>query len=187
MSYSKHFFSLACSLLVGLVVFGMSGNSHAGQFQNVETETLSEKTFVFPTDLKGEKHNILFLAMGDSKESGQAQQKVLVAWQKALDSKGTLPTGVMPYHLSVMKSPPFFVKGIISGAMADSYKENNVSLDQAAILFVDDLGEFAKSADLAIDNQATVVVTDAQIKTQLVLKGAVDDAKLAQLLSAIKQ
>lgn len=168
---------LLLSLLCGLALQG-----GLAAMPEVKTETFDDSRFVFPTDLAGTRQNLLFLAMAENRENGEAQQNVLLDWHQAIAD--SLPADTLAYHFPVMESPPFFVKGLIRNAMRKSYKDK-VPLSQVAVLFIDDLAAFAKSAGLQADGQATVVLLNADGSTALVLKGEVDEAKLTTLRKAL--
>jgi len=127
------------------------------EFQTVKAKYFSKDKFVFPRDVKGGKLTILFLAISDSQENGQYQQTALLDWHAALSDRDVFSDNVVPYHFPVLESPPFFVKGIIANAMSDEY-EGKVPLDQAGVIYVDDLNAFADAANVANDGQPTIII-----------------------------
>jgi hypothetical protein len=180
------------SALVILLALSTAANTaraqaDALQFQSVKAKTFDKEKFQFPDDLKGDPVNILFLAMSNEREGGEKQQQVLLAWNAALEEAGAFSNSALPYHFIVMESPPFFVKGMITGAMRDVYEEGNVPLDQSAVFFVDDLGAFAAGAGVPLDEQPTLVLTSADGKPLAQFKGEVSDAGVAEVMSAIRQ
>lgn len=162
--------------------------SHAEErgatFQSVKAKTFSKQKFTFPASLKGKRLNVLFLAMSDNQENGQFQQEALLAWQATLVSRGVFTDEILAYHFPVLESPPFFVKGIIRAAMRDSY-EGKVPLDQAGILFVDDLPRFAESAALALDDRPTIVIAASDGRPLQSVKGEVSPEGVEAVIAAI--
>ncbi len=155
-----------------------------GSFEKVKTKTFDGEKFVFPQDMRGTKLNIVFLGMSNTQENGQLQQEQLLDWQAALEAEGVFSDTVVAYHFPAMSGPPFFVKGIISRAMSESY-EGKVPMDQAGVLFLDDLEEFAAEAGLELDDQATIVIADSAGRPMVVFKGVLSDEGLAELVAAI--
>ena len=177
---------LALFLLLGgwLLPPPAAADEAGAAFQTVKAKTFSKEKFVFPAGLKGARVNVLFLAMSDERENGQYQQEALLAWQAALDERDVLSDDVVAYHSPVLESPPFFVKGIIRSAMRDAY-EGKVSLDNAAILFVDDLERFAASAQLALDSRPTVVIATDDGRPLRAFKGEVSTQGVDDVVAAI--
>jgi hypothetical protein len=83
-----------------------------------------------------------------------------------------------------MESPPFFVKGLIRGAMADSY-EGVVPSDKSGVLFVDELPTFASKAGLTLDTEPTIIVVDGSGKVLSELKGGVSEEALIKLFAML--
>ena len=175
-------------VIVGLILLGgfigVVAADESGKFQEVKMKTFDKEKFVFPRDLRGPKLNILFLAMSADQDNGQYQQEALLAWHAQLAQQGVLTDEVLPYHFPVLESPPWFVKGIIVGAMRDAY-EGNVPLDQAGVLYVDDLEAFAAAAQLALDGQPTVVLADTDAKPLRAFKGEVTPAAISEIRAAV--
>jgi hypothetical protein len=152
----------------------------------VKAKTLDKEKFVFPDDVRGAQVNILFLAMGGDREDGTYQQDALLAWQAALEERGVFSDDVMAYHFPVMEGVPFFVKGIIVGAIRDSY-EGKVPLDQAGVLFIKDLEAFAEVAGLVVDGQPTIVIATSEAKPLRSFKGEVSPEGVDEIVAAIEQ
>ena len=153
-------------------------------FEQIKAKTFDKEKFVFPDDMRGTQLNVLFLAMSEGRESGEAQQGALIAWHAALAERGVFSEEVMPYHFPVMESPPFFVKGIIVGAMRDSY-EGKVPLDQSGVLYVDDLDAFADAAGLTLDDQPTIVIATSDARPLQIFKGEVSPDGVEEVAAAI--
>lgn len=157
-----------------------------GQLIEVKTKTFDKEKFLFPDDLKGEPVSVLMLAISDEKEAGERQQKELLEWQTAIDASGGLPGGILSYHFPVLQNSFFLPTGIIRGAMKDSYQDK-VPLSQAGVLFVKDLDLFLSSANLTLDDQATLLIVKPDGSILFQIKGTVDEDKLAQLRAALPQ
>jgi len=177
------FIIVAASMLWFTAAAGAQA-SDTGSFLRIKAKMFDKEKFVFPDDMRGTQLNILFLAMGVDRESGEAQQGALLAWYAALAERGVFSDEVMPYHFPVLESPPFFVKGIIVGAMRDSY-DGKVPLDQSGVLYVDDLGEFAAAAGLTLDDQPTIVITTSDAKPLQTFKGEVSPEGVDEIVAAI--
>lgn len=156
---------------------------NAPAFQDVETKTFDKKKFAFPDDFAAPKLNIVFLGMSADQDNGQYQQEALLAWHAALEEQGAFDADTLAYHFPVMESPPFFVKGIIRKAMAESY-EGKVPLNQAGVLYVKDLEAFAAAAGLALDEQATIVLVTSDGQLHEVFKGEVSAEGVAAIRTA---
>jgi len=154
-------------------------------FATVKMKTFDGEKFVFPEGMKGTELNVVFLGMSDSQENGEWQQQRLLDIQAALDEKAVFSEKVMAYHFPAMSSPPFFVKGVIARAMAESY-EGKVPLDQAGVMYLDDLQVFAIESGLMVDDQPTIVIADASGKPMQVFKGELSDELIDKLLVAIR-
>jgi hypothetical protein len=160
--------------------------SDAGSFEQVKAKTFEKKKFMFPGDVRGTELNILFLAMSADRDSGEAQQLALIDWHVALAERGVFSDAVMPYHFPVLAGVPFFVKGMITRAMKESY-EGKVPLDQASVLFIKDLPSFAASAGLTIDDQPTIVITTSDAKPLQSFKGELSPEGLDEIVAAIDE
>ena len=79
---------------------------------------------------------------------------------------------------------PFFIKGIVKRAMAKEYADK-VPLDQAGVLFVDDLDKFAAAAGLIIDDRPTIVITTADARQLQTFKGDVTPEGADEVANAI--
>jgi hypothetical protein len=154
-------------------------------FAAVSAKTLDKEKFAFPGDVKGKQLNIVFLSMSDDQDNGTYQQEALLAWQAALDERGVFSDDVMAYHFPVMEGVPFFVKGIISGAMRDSF-EGKVPPDQVAVLFIKDLEAFAEPAGLQLDGQPTIVIATSDAKPLQAFKGEVSPEGVEEIAQAIE-
>lgn len=141
-----------------------------GTFPTVEAKTFDKEKFVFPDGLRGGRLNVLFLAMTKDQDKGEYLQKALLDWQVALEQRGVLSDDVMAWHFPVLSGPPFFVKGLITRGMRKEY-DGKVPLSQAGVLFVDDLDEFAAASGLTVDDQPTVVITNADARQLRTFKG----------------
>ncbi|MBT8444634.1 MAG: hypothetical protein KJO13_07800, partial [Gammaproteobacteria bacterium] len=155
---------LTSLLLLAATVVG------AGEFETIKAKTFDKKKFVFPTDVRGSRLNVLFLAISADQDNGIYQQDLLLEWQAQLDQRDVFSEEVVAYHFPVLAGPPFFVKGIISRALKKSY-DGKVPLDQAGVLFIDDLESFAAAADLSLDGEPTIVIADADGKPLQAFKG----------------
>jgi len=160
--------------------------SEEAAFATVKAKTLDKEKFVFPDDIRGAQLNIMFLAMGGDREDGTYQQDALLAWQAALEERAVFSDDVMAYHFPVMEGVPFFVKGIIVGAIRDSY-EGKVPLDQAGVLFIKDLEAFAEVAGLVVDGQPTIVIATSEAKPLRLFKGEVSPEGVDEIVAAIEQ
>lgn len=156
----------------------------AAGFERVKTKTFDKKSFVFPDDIRGNKLNILFLAMSADQDNGMYQQEALLEWHAALEARGVFSDDVVPYHFPVLSGPPFFVRGMIRSGMRDSY-EGKVPLDRAAVLFVDDLDAFAAAAELVLDGRPTIVITSADALPLRSFKGEVSAQGAEEVAQAV--
>jgi len=180
--------------LLSIIITGIALGSCAavgqesgiGSFERVKAKTFAKDKFAFPDDVRGTKLNVLFLAMSTDRENGEAQQLALLDWHEALDARGVFSAAVMPYHFPVLAGVPFFVKGMIVGAMGDSY-EGKVPLDQSGVLFVKDLPAFAGSAGLTLDEQPTIVIATADSIPLQFFKGEVSADGVDKIVTAIEQ
>lgn len=174
-----------CAFILLAVLALFVPNAFAGNpaFASVETETLDEQAFMFPDDLRAGKLNIVMLAISEEQDNGTWQGEALLDWYAELAKAGILSSDVMAWHFSVLKVP-FFVKGLVRGGMADSYK-GRIPLDQASAMFVKDVSAFAKSADIALDGQPTIILVSPEGELLERFKGAVSAAQLAKVTEAI--
>ena len=156
------------------------------QFESVKTKTFDKEKFRFPEDLKGRPVNVLFIAMSNDRESGEAQQLALLDWHAALENAGAFSDKSMPYHFIVMESPPFFVKGMITGAMRDVY-EDKVPLNQSAVMFVDDLSAFATGAGIELDDDPTIVIAGQGGRPMARFKGQVSEEGVREIVAALNR
>ena len=156
-----------------------------GSFEQVKTKTFDKEKFIFPDDVRATQLNIFFLAMGADRDAGEAQQLALIDWHVALAERGVFSDTVMPYHFPVLAGVPFFVKGMVTGAMRDTY-EGKVPLDQAGILFIKDLAAFAGSAGLPLDDQPTIVIATAEAIPLQFFKGEVSPLGVDEIIAAIE-
>jgi hypothetical protein len=156
------------------------------KFETVKTKTFEKEKFLFPDDMRGNPVNIVFLAMSNTRESGEAQQLALLEWNAELEQAGAFSDQAMPYHFIVMESPPFFVKGMITRAMRDVY-EGQVPLNQSAVIYVDDLVKFASAAGIEVDGQATVVIVSNEGAVLVQVKGDVSEVAVSDFLESLNQ
>jgi len=84
------FIIVAASMLWFTAAAGAQA-SDTGSFLRIKAKMFDKEKFVFPDDMRGTQLNILFLAMGVDRESGEAQQGALLAWYAALAERGVLP------------------------------------------------------------------------------------------------
>jgi hypothetical protein len=181
-------------LLTILVVAGATGvpadavteHSEEAAFVTVKAKTLDKEKFVFPGGVRGTRLNIIFLSMSDDQDNGTYQQEALLAWQAALDERSVFSDDVMASHFPVMEGVPFFVKGIISGAMRDSF-EGKVPPDQVAVLFIKDLEAFAEPAGLELDGQPTIVIATHDAKPLQSFKGEVSPEGVDEIVQALER
>ena len=157
-----------------------------GSFQQVKIKTFDKEKFIFPDDVRGTQLNIFFLAMSADRDGGEAQQLALIDWHEALAARGVFSDAVMPYHFPVLAGVPFFVKGMITGAMRDTY-EGKVPLDQAGVLFIKDLTSFAGSAGLPLDEQPTIVIVTVDAIPLHFFKDEVSPQGVDEIVAAIEQ
>jgi len=155
-----------------------------GEFEEVKMKTFDGEKFKFPSAMQGKTINLMFLGMSDSQENGEWQQERLIEWHEALSARLVFDDAVMPYHFPAMSSPPFFVKGMIARAMGEEY-ENTVPMDQAGVLYLDDLEEFATAAGLVADGQPTIVIADPAGKPLQAFKGEATEENVAAVLAAV--
>jgi hypothetical protein len=177
-------FTILFSLLMCATFAVSAADFEGAAFEVTETETFDDEDFVFPNDCNGTTLNILFLALSDDQDNGQYQQEALLAWHAALEKEGAFSAAIKPYHFPVLESPPFFVKGIIANAMSKSYADR-VPLDQAGVMFIDDLPEFAAAAKIPLDSQPTIVIASSDGTPLEMFKGEVSDEGLVALKAAI--
>ncbi|MBT78121.1 MAG: hypothetical protein QF789_02215 [Gammaproteobacteria bacterium] len=156
----------------------------ADRFPRVETKTFDKEKFIFPDELRGTQLNVLFLAMTKDQDIGEYLQKALIDWQVELEQRGVLGDGVLAWHFPVLSGLPFFIKGIVKRAMAKEYADK-VPLDQAGVLFVDDLDKFAAAAGLIIDDRPTIVITTADARQLQTFKGDVTPEGADEVANAI--
>jgi len=178
-------FAFPCVVILLAVFSLLAPNVFADDpaFESIKTETLDEKPFVFPDDLRAGKINIVMLAISEEQDNGTWQGEALLDWYQELAKAGILSNDVMAWHFSVLKVP-FFVKGLVRGGMADSYS-GKIPLDQASAIFVKDIGAFAKSADIVLDGQPTIILVSPQGELLERFKGAVSTAELAKVVEAV--
>jgi hypothetical protein len=176
---------LSTALLLMTTSLSSLSEQATGELLDVKTKTFDGEKFNFPEDLKGQPVTVLFLAISESKESGERQQQELLTWQAAIDERGGLPEGILAYHYPVLQDSFFLPSGIIRNAMAKSYEEK-VPLNQAGVLFVKDLEKFVNSAGIALDDQATVITVDSNGRVLTQIKGTYSEAQLASLRESLK-
>jgi hypothetical protein len=153
-----------------------------GTFIQVETETFDKEDFIFPDDLSAAELNVVYLAMSKDRDNGQYQGQVLMEWNTALAEQELFNDQIIAYHFAVIKAP-FFIKGVIRNAMRDDM-EGTFPLDRSGILFVGDMEEFAESARLPLDNQATLVFVSPDGRILRVFDGEPTEAGIEAVISA---
>jgi hypothetical protein len=166
-----------------LTLLSAAYTQDAPSFLRVESKTFDKEKFVFPDNFAAPELNIVFLGMNADREDGEYQQKVLLDWHAALAAQGAFDANTLAYHFQALESPPFFVKGIIRNAIAESY-EDKVPMSQAGVLYVKDLEVFAASAGLQPDGQATIVLVTPDGALHEVFKGEPTPEGLAALRAA---
>ncbi len=155
-----------------------------GTFPRVEVKTFDKEKFVFPDDLRATRLNVVFLAMTKDRDIGENLQKALIDWQVQLEQRGALVDGVLAWHFPVLSGLPFFIKGVVTRAMRKEY-EGKVPFDQAGVLFVDDLDEFAAAAGLIVDDRPTIVIATADARQLRTFKGDVTPEGADEVANAI--
>lgn len=156
----------------------------AADVQAVEAKTLAKDKFKFPADLSAAKLNVLFLGIADEQEVGQQQGDQLLVWHAELEAQGAFVAGVVPYHFPVMAGVPFFVKGIISGAMRDVY-EGKVPFEQVAVLHIDNTDDFSASIGVPNDQQPTIALVSASGEIVQLFHGGPDSMDIVAVNAAI--
>lgn len=174
--------TLVFTFVMFSLVVPVSANQ-LGDFQRVETETLDEQDFVFPDDFQGESLNVVMLAISKEQDNGTWQGDMLVEWYAALNDAGVLSDQVLGYHFSVMKVP-FFVKGFIRGAIAESY-EGKLPLNQAGVIFYKKLDEFARAPGIVLDGQPTLVLVAPDGELLEVFKGEATPENIEAVSAAV--
>lgn len=164
----------------------LSAAAGAGEFQAVSAKTLDKQEFEFPADVRGGRLNVLFLAMSLEQDNGEYQQGALLEWYEALDARGVFDDDVVAWHFPVMSGPPFFIKGVIRRAIRNAY-DGKIELDHGAVLFVDDLQQFADAAGLPLDGRPTVVIASAEAIPLRHVKGEVTPAAVDEIATQIER
>ena len=176
---------IASCLLITAVLTNTAIAEPLGKLETIKTKTFAGDKITFPQDLAGGTKYVLFLAMGADRDNGEEQMNELLDWQASITEQGGLPEGIIGYHFPVMESPPFFVKGIIRGAMSDSY-EPTVSPEKSGVLFVDDLTQFAVTAGLTLDQEPTIALVDGEGNVLSQIKGNISPENIAALQALLK-
>lgn len=165
-----------------------TGLSTLTAFPIVESQTLDQADFRFPADALESPHEnkpVLFaIAMSATQENGEEQQVQLMDWHQRLQSDSRVPDDLPIYHFAVIESPPFFVRGLIRRGIRRSL-QGKVSDDRAAVLFVDSTLEFARTAGIPLDTQATMVVLNPDGSLRGYIKGDLTSQSWEQLLSLL--
>ena len=152
----------------------------AQSFMEIEAETVGRSDFRFPHDALQSSAAVFGLAMSTSRENGEQQQEQLLQWQRIIDTRGLLPTGMPMYHFPVIESPPFFVRGLIRRGIRDVFR-GKVDDQLAAVLFVDSTSIFASQAGIPLDSDATIVVVNTDGSLRGYIKGEPSEVALAEL------
>ena len=158
----------------------------AAEFVTVKTKNFAKDTFVFPDDVRGGRLNVLFLAMSDDMDNGREQQDKLLEWQAALDAQGLFSADVVAYYFPVLEGVPFFIKGVVSGRMRDSYT-GTVPRERAGALFTKDLDGFAAAAELPVDGEPTIVIASADARPLRYFKGEVTPEGVDEIVQAVAE
>ncbi|MBV1869554.1 MAG: hypothetical protein KUG76_01500 [Gammaproteobacteria bacterium] len=146
--------------------------------------TFDGKKFSFPVDIKGRPLSLLFLAMADNRNDGESQQKILVDWYLALEDAGVFTDRMSVYYFSVVNKAPFFVKKIISNAIADVYKEI-VSPSRLAVIFAKDINVFKSVSKSAVNEGPSLILLSLENEVILELNGSLDESKMKLLEAEI--
>ena len=154
-------------------------------FARIETKTFDKQKFVFPDDLRATRLNVVFLAMTKDQDTGEYLQQALLDWQTELERRNAISDGVMVWHFPVISGLPFFIKGIVMRAMRKVY-EGKVPLDQAGVLYVDDIDEFAAAVGQVVDDRPTIVLATPDARPLQIFKGDVTPEGADEITDAIK-
>jgi len=157
-----------------------------GQFERVEAKTFAKDKFDFPSGVSGQQLNVLFLGMSANQEDGEYQQVALLEWYASLQERGVFSANVKPYHFLAMQGIPWFVKGMVIKKMAEPY-EGQISLDQAAVLFIDDIDEFAAAVGLPADPVPTIVLANPSGVPLTYFRGDVSAQGVDEVVAAIEK
>jgi hypothetical protein len=90
----------------------------------------------------------------------------------------------MVWHFPVISGLPFFIKGIVTRAMRKEY-EGKVPLDQAGVLFVDDIDEFAAAFGQVVDDRPTIILATSDARPLQAFKGDVTPEGADEVATAI--
>jgi len=175
-------------LVAALAVFlaPLLATANLGQFERVEAKTFAKNKFDFPSGVSGQQLNVMFLGMSANQEDGEYQQAALLEWYASLQERGVFSPNVMPYHFLAMQGIPWFVKGMVIRKMAEPY-EGQISLDQAAVLFIDDVEEFAAAVGLPADPVPTIVLADSSGVPLTYFRGDVSAEGVDEVVAAIEK
>ncbi|MGK0498947.1 MAG: hypothetical protein ACJAYG_000578 [Oceanicoccus sp.] len=175
-------FNISQFIAITAIVF--SNVVISGELETLKTKNFDGDKFMFPADIEAQPLALLFLAMSSEQDNGQWQQLQLIEWHKQLEAAQVINNEVSAYHFPVMESPPFFVKGIIRNAMAKAY-EGTANMSQSGVLYVDDLVKFARSAELILNDQPTLLLLSSDGKILQEFKGTVSDEGIAEIQASI--
>ncbi len=162
----------------------LTSNLFSASFEKVEAKTTSKDKINFPIDALSSQSTIFALVLSDSREGGEAQQKELLDWHRALLQHPSFPKSVNIYHFPVIQDPPGFVKGFIRKGLGETYK-GVVDDDKVAILFVDDTPKFASHAGLPFNDSSTVVVVDTHGNVKGFATGEVTNDKIESIIALL--
>jgi len=163
----------------------ISADTAGDAFMRIKTKTFDKEKFVFPDDLRATRLNVVFLAMTKDQDTGEYLQKALIDWQVELERRDAIVDGVIVWHFPVLSGVPFFVKGVATRGMRKEY-EGKVPLDQAAVLFVDDIDEFAAAAGQVVDDRPTIILATPDARPLQTFKGDVTPEGADEVANAIK-
>ena len=128
-------------------------------FPETNARTIGGTEFEFPGDALTQGPALFALAMGTSRENGEVQQQHLLQWQAYLASSTSALRNWPLYHFPVIDAPGF-IQGVIRRGIAKSY-EGRVDADKAVVLFIKSARKFSEESAIPIDDQATLVVVQA--------------------------
>ncbi len=164
------------------VALCLGSESLLAEIQEIKTSTFDGKKFIFPADIKGRPLSLLFLAMADNRNDGELQQKILIEWHLALESSDVFAEHLSAYHFSVVNKTPFFVRKVISNAIADAYK-GIVSPSKSGAIFVKNSNFFTSDSKFSLNGKPSLVLLSLENELILKLSGSPDKNKI-DLLNA---
>jgi len=166
---------LTTALLLILLLSPLAGAA----FPQTDARTIGGTEFEFPGDALTRGPALFALAMGTSRENGEIQQQHLLQWQAYLDSSTSFLREWPLYHFPVIDAPGF-IQGVIRRGIAKSY-DGQVDADKAAVLFFKSARKFSEESTIPIDDQATLVVVQANGTIAGYVKGLPSAQSLGKL------